>query len=106
MQQEPVPDIPRHSAELRALLDLQDRIVGMQGSMVDSVSEGVEQALRKVLSDPTVRRDFWKAGYDELSGHAGTGAAKWVGQRILSAIGGALLAAGIYLGFKYGGWGK
>lgn len=63
-------------------------------------------ALRRVLTDPEVRRQFWRTGYEEMSAHATTGAAQWVGKRIVSSIGGALLAAGIYLGFKFGGWGK
>lgn len=72
----------------------------------ERMARAMEMALRRVLTDAEVRRDFWRAGYEEMSKHATTGAAQWVGRRIVSSIGGALLAAGIYLGFKFGGWGK
>lgn len=70
------------------------------------IADAVETAMRNVLTDPDVRRDFWRAGYEEMSQHAARGATQWVGRRIVSAIGGALLAAGIWLGFKFGGWGR
>lgn len=73
---------------------------------VDDIAHAQEKAMRAVLADPEVRRDFWQAGYEEFVKHASKNAASWVGKRIISSIGGALLAAGIYLGFKFGGWGK
>lgn len=72
----------------------------------NQIANAVETALRRVLSDPEVRRQFWRAGYDEMSEHATGDATKWVGRRLISAIGGALLAAGIWIGFRFGGWGK
>jgi hypothetical protein len=72
----------------------------------ERMARAMEMALRRVLTDEDVRRDFWRAGYEEMSKHATTGAAQWVGRRIVSSIGGALLAAGIWIGFKFGGWGK
>lgn len=72
----------------------------------ERMARAMEMALRRVLTDPEVRRQFWRTGYEEMSAHASTSAAQWVGKRIVSSIGGALLAAGIYLGFKFGGWGK
>ena len=76
------------------------------GIQQHQIADAVESAMRRVLSDPEIRQQFWRAGYEELSQHASRGAASWVGKRMISSIGGALLAAGIYLGFKFGGWGK
>ena len=74
--------------------------------LTDQLAVAVEKALRRVLADEQLRRDFWKAGYSELSQHATSGAVQWIGRRIVSAIGGALLAMGIWVGFKFGGWGR
>lgn len=72
---------------------------------IEKMAEAMEIAMRKVLSDPEVRADYWKAGWEELSKHATDAGTQWVGRRIVSAIGGALLAFSLWLGFKFGGWG-
>ena len=82
------------------------RVHAPDHELTDQLAVAVEKALRRVLTDENVRREFWKAGYEEMSRHATSGAAQWVGRRIVSSIGGALLAAGIWVGFKFGGWGK
>jgi uncharacterized protein YaaW (UPF0174 family) len=82
------------------------RVHAPEHELTDQLAVAVEKALRRVLADEQLRRDFWKAGYQEMSQHATSGAVQWVGRRILSAIGGALLALGIWVGFKFGGWGK
>lgn len=66
----------------------------------------VEAGIRRVLDDDELVRRFWHRGYEELSNHVGNGATRWVGARLLSMIGGALIAAGLWLGFKFGGWGQ
>ena len=92
--------------EDRGLMYLAEQVDRMEADLPDQIARAVEIAMRRVLQDEDLRRQFWAAGYKEMSGHAGTAATQWVGRRILSAIGGALLAFGLYLGFKFGGWGK
>jgi hypothetical protein len=52
----------------------------------DLVSSSVERAMRRVLSDETIRRDFWAAGYRELEQHAGTNVAQWIGRRLVNIM--------------------
>lgn len=65
-----------------------------------------EAALRRVLDDDELISRFWHRGYKELVGHAGDGTKQWIGQRVIAMISGSLIAAGVWLGFKFGGWGK
>jgi hypothetical protein len=47
---------------------------------------GFERALRRVLADEQLRKEFWAAGYSELEQHAGTNVAQWLGRRIVNII--------------------
>lgn len=72
----------------------------------EDLVDAFEEAFKRVLTNEQLRKTFWKAGYDELLEHTTSGAARWTGRKILSAIGGAVIAFGLWLGFNYGGWGK
>jgi hypothetical protein len=50
-----------------------------------AVAEGVVQGLKIALKDEELMEDFWKAGFEHLTTHAGSGASQWVGKRILIA---------------------
>jgi hypothetical protein len=50
------------------------------------IENGVERALRKVLSDQSLREQFWAQGYVELEKHAGLNAAQWIGRRIINIV--------------------
>ena len=63
-------------------------------------------ALEDVLDDKARQDAYWRRGYEEFTRHAQADGASWLWKRTISAIGGALLACGLYLGFKFGGWGK
>lgn len=47
------------------------------------VAEGVRRGIRESLDDQELTARLWKAGYEELSRHAGDNAARWIGRRIL-----------------------
>ena len=67
---------------------VQERIAQMldNNSMLpEMIAASVERALRRVLSDPELRRQFWEAGYRELTEHAGNNASQWVGKRLLTS---------------------
>ena len=70
------------------------------------IAGAVEQAMRNVLADEEVRKAFWKGGYDELSKHTRETTTQWVGRRMVSALSAAFLAAALYVGVRFGGWGK
>jgi hypothetical protein len=63
--------------------------------LADLIAAGVEVALRRVISDPEVRRQFWAAGYEELETHASRNATQWIGRRILTWIIMGAVGAGI-----------
>jgi hypothetical protein len=52
----------------------------------DIIAASVERAMRRVMSDQTLREDFWRSGYVELEKHAGTNAANWLGRRIVNIV--------------------
>jgi hypothetical protein len=83
-----------------------DRHTPVNNLTLSDLRKAFRGALEDVLDDENRTAKFWRAGYEELTKHATTGATQWVGKRLVSAIGGALLAAGIWVGFKFGGWGK
>ena len=83
-----------------------DRRTPVTQLTVSDLRKAFKGAIEDVLDDKERTSQFWRSGYEELAKHTRDGATQWVGKRIVSAIGGALLAAGMWLGFKYGGWGK
>ena len=50
------------------------------------IEQGVERALRRVLTDDQLRAQFWAEGYKHLETHVGTNAAQWIGRRIINII--------------------
>jgi hypothetical protein len=83
-----------------------DRRAPVAQLTVRDMQRAFKAALEEVLDD-TARTDaYWERGYREFARHAQQEGAKWLWNRTMSAIGGALLAAGLWLGFKFGGWGK
>ena len=72
-----------HEIELRA----QKRAAQLlDAALPEIVASSVETAMRRVLSDTSLREDFWKAGYQELEKHAGTNIAQWLGRRLINII--------------------
>ncbi len=59
------------------------------------IEAAVERAMRRVLMDEELRRQFWNAGYRELAERASDGASQWVGRRLLIAFVWACVGAGI-----------
>ena len=90
------------TAELQALLDVQDRLTGLEAAVQDALTSAVETAMRRVLSDAELQKGFWATGHAELWKHSKDGTANWIGSRILSWIAGVLLVAGISLAIRYG----
>jgi len=70
--------------------DIADRSVGRRASdhidMPTMVKHAIKDAIKESLADPEVVKAFWKRGYDEFTGHAGSSASQWVGRRILTAV--------------------
>ena len=87
-----------------------DRIVDLQGDIGDlkvqfsplQMQQAISGAIREVLADPKATKEFWKAGFDELTSHAGNGAAQWVGKRLIAVFLAALLAGSIVWMVKTG----
>jgi hypothetical protein len=52
----------------------------------DMLATSVERAMRRVLADEQIRREFWAAGYRELEAHAGTNVAQWIGRRLMNIL--------------------
>lgn len=77
---------------------VQERMAQMldNNSMLPEMIAGsVERAIRRVLTDPEMGRQFWAGGYEELSKHAGNNASQWIGRRLLTTLVIALTTAGI-----------
>lgn len=60
-----------------------------------SISTGVEEALRRVLSDEAVRKQFWRDGYNELQSHVGSDVSRWIAKRIINFVLTAALVAAV-----------
>jgi hypothetical protein len=61
-------------------------VSSIRRDMVKATTEGVERALRNVLSDKELTKAFWQHGFDELSAHTQNNASQWIGKRILTAL--------------------
>lgn len=61
----------------------------------DMLASSVERAMRRVLSDQELGRQFWARGYEELSNHVGNNASQWIGRRLLTTAVLAATTAGI-----------
>jgi hypothetical protein len=59
-------------------------------------------AAREILSDSDLMASFWRGGYVELSSHVRRGASDFIFSKFIAMIGGALLAAGVYLIARFG----
>jgi glycosyltransferase involved in cell wall biosynthesis len=67
----------------------------MEPTTKQELAVALEEALRRVLDDPELRRRFWSAGYAELAAHASNGASQWIGRRLLVALIWAAVGAGL-----------
>ncbi len=81
--------------------DIERRVQERMAQLLDNnsmlpemIAGSVERAIRRALADPEMSRQFWAAGYEELSRHAGNNASQWVGKRLLTALIVALTTAG------------
>lgn len=77
---------------------VQERVAQLldNNSMLPEMIAGsVERAMRRVISDPEMSRQFWAGGYEELSRHASNNASQWVGRRLLTTLILALVTAGL-----------
>jgi hypothetical protein len=83
-----------------------DRRAPVAQLTVRDLQRAFRGALEEILDDNERTARFWRAGYEQFTKHASDDGAKWLWRRAVSAIGGALMAAGLWLGFKFGGWGK
>jgi len=86
-------EITRH--DRRTVDSLGERLAMLERGLPAMMGEAVEHAFRSVMKDPEVRQTFWRAGYEELAGHAETGASKWVGKRIVTTLIMAMVTAGL-----------
>jgi hypothetical protein len=71
----------------------QERVAMAVHGLPDQLEHSVERALRRVLSDPKLREEFWAQGYVELEKHAGTNAAQWLGRRLWNIFVTSVVAA-------------
>lgn len=75
-------DLSRHG---EALIESIDEMHARQMQDLERViAKGIETGLRAILDDPKLTDSFWASGFDRLSGHAGDGASKWLGKRLLT----------------------
>ena len=81
--------------ERRAVDAFGERLTMLERGLPAMMGAAVETAIRAVMRDPDVRKEFWRTGYEELAAHAETGASKWVGKRIVTTLIMALVTAGI-----------
>ena len=73
----------------------QDRVAAAVQSIPNELEKSVERAMRNVLSDVSLREQFWEQGYRELEKHAGSNAAQWLGRRLWNIVLTAAIAAAI-----------
>ena len=71
------------------------KLLDNNSMLPEMIGGSVERALRRVLSDQELARQFWARGYEELSNHAGNGASQWIGRRLLTTAVLAVTTAGI-----------
>jgi hypothetical protein len=90
--------------------EIERRVQARMAQMLDNnsmlpemIAASVERALRRVLSDSELRRQFWEAGYAELSNHASNNASQWIGKRLLTSAAIALTTAMIVWLVRSGG---
>ncbi len=69
----------------------------IHASIHEAVAQGVVHGMQMVSSDPKFVEEFWAAGYKQLAQRSSDNAARWVGQRILTAA--AILALTVILGY-------
>lgn len=60
-----------------------------------TLREAMAGAIRDTLNDRELVGEFWKKGFDELSGHTANGASQWLGRRILTWLIAAMTTAGL-----------
>ena len=87
-----------------------DQIVAMQGAIMDlreiinepAMIEAMLKTADQIMSDQTRMARYWRSGYEALALHAQDGVARAIGRRILTGLGAALIAAGIWISVKLG----
>jgi len=60
-----------------------------------ALGEEVAGAVRAILQDKELIREFWETGFTELSRHTRNEASMWIGKRIMTWLVGVLTLAGI-----------
>ena len=86
-------DLGRHAESLIEVFeDMQRR---QARELEGVVARGFEQGLRKIINDPEITAKFWSSGFDKLSSHAGDGASKWLGKRLLTMFLFAVVGLGV-----------
>lgn len=84
--------------------ELPDMIAtALREQMTASIRDAILLAAHDVGKDAVLVDSFWKAGSDRLFKYGEERATKWVGARLLTAIGTALIAGGMYLWLKANG---
>jgi len=59
------------------------------------LEDEVAGAVRAILQDKELIREFWETGFTELSRHTRNEASMWIGKRIMTWLVGVLTLAGI-----------
>jgi len=59
------------------------------------LGDEVAGAVRAILQDKDLIREFWETGFTELSRHTRNEASMWIGKRIMTWLVGVITLAGI-----------
>jgi hypothetical protein len=68
----------------------------------DVIAEGFVAGFRQIVADDALFEAASHKLFVQLSGHTVTHARQWLGAKILTAIGAALFAAGLWLIVRFG----
>jgi len=91
-----VQTVDQRDAEIeRRVQERMAQMLDNNSMLPEMIAGSVERAIRRVLTDPELGRQFWQGGYEELARHAGNNASQWVGRRLLTALIIAAVTAGL-----------
>jgi len=66
------------------------------------IADGFVQGFRRIIEDDELFQAASHKLFVQLSGHAVDGTKRWMGAKILAALGAALFAAGLWLIVRFG----